>query len=298
MRKRETINVLWIFALLATAITNPAILWSQIPPDSSIVQDLDTFIARAMATDLAPGLAVAVVRGNDVIYAKGFGFADKQSRQPVTADTQFYIASTTKSFTALAGTLLASRGLIDLDSSLSRALPRAKFHPQISQDQITLRDLLTHTHGIMPGGPVDFRTAYTGEFTNDQLLDLMRFHGPAPTAKAFSYSNLGYNIFALVLDGKFEEGWKQVLQHEVFEPLGMRSTTAWMSKAAANRLAQPYELRPSGPQPVPSYGEGIAPSPPFRQFFTASPEGEGRGGNRPKIEYAAAFVYVLSNNSG
>ncbi len=236
--------------LAAALISSPLPLWAQATPDPAIIQDLDAFIARAMATDVTPGLAVAVVRGSDVIYAKGFGFADKERGRRATADTQFYIASTTKSFTALAAVLLASRGVIDLDAPLSRALPGAKLHPQLSADQITLRDLLTHTHGIMPGGPVDIRTAFTGEFTNEQLLDLLRFHAPAPAGRAFAYSNLGYNVFSMVLDNEFKEGWKQVLQREVFDPLGMRSTTAWMSKSDPNRLAQPYELRASGPQRV------------------------------------------------
>lgn len=218
--------------------------------DSDIVHDLDAFIARVLATNATPGVAVAVVRGSDVVFAKGFGFADKEAERRVTADTQFYIASTTKSFTALTAALLASRGVIDLQMPLSDALPGVKLHPQLSPGQITLRDLLTHTHGIMPGGPVDLRTAYTGDFTNQQLMDLLKVHAAAPNGRSFAYSNLGYNIFSLVLDLKLREGWKQVVQREVFDPLGMRSTTAWMSKADTNRLAQPYELRAAGPERV------------------------------------------------
>ena len=210
-------------------------------------QDLDAFVARTMALGAVPGLAMAVVRGGDVIYAKGFGFADREAERRVTAETQFYIASTTKSFTALAAQLLAARGVIDLDTSVRRALPNATFHPQVQADQITLRELLTHSHGIAPGGPVDFRTAYTGEHTNAQLLDLLRFHGPASTGKAFAYSNLGDTICGLALDEKLPEGWKAVLQREIFTPLGMRGTTGWMSKTNPNNRALPYELRGSGP---------------------------------------------------
>jgi len=213
--------------------------------DPTIVRDLDAFIERVMATDLTPGIGVAVVRGTDVIYAKGFGFADRERSRRATADTQFYVASTTKSFTALAGAVLASRGLIDLDMSLTRALPGAKWHPQVSPDQITLRDLLTHTHGIA-GGPIEIRTAFTGEFTNAQLLDILKFHGPAATGRSFAYSNLGYNVFGMVLDEKFKDGWKHVLQGEVFDPLAMQSTTAWISKVDPNRQAQPYELGAGG----------------------------------------------------
>ena len=248
--------------LTAMLFCNPLTAFAQTSPDAdaAIVRDLDAFIERVMATDLTPGLGVAVVRGANVIYVKGFGFADRERRRRATADTQFYIASTTKSFTALAGALLASRGLIDLDMPLSRALPGAKFHPEVSPDRITLRDLLTHTHGIR-GGPIEIRTAFTGEFTNAQLLDILKFHAPAPTGRSFAYSNLGYNIFGMVLDEKFKEGWKQVLQREVFDPLDLRSTTAWISKVDPNRLAQPYELRAgSAPERV-----DYAKRPPIRR---------------------------------
>ena len=125
----------FMVALLAAMLFwNPLTAFAQTSADAdvAIVRDLDAFIERVMATDLSPGVGVAVVRGADVIYAKGFGFADRERRRSATADTQFYIASTTKSFTALAGALLASRGLIDLDMPLSRALPGAKFHPEVS----------------------------------------------------------------------------------------------------------------------------------------------------------------------
>jgi CubicO group peptidase (beta-lactamase class C family) len=212
--------------------------------------DIDAFVAQMMATGLTPGLAVGVVRGDAVIYAKGFGFADRERKRPVTPDTQFYIASTTKSFTGLAASALAQRKAVDLNQTLAQALPGVTFHATLAPDNITLRDLLTHTHGIRPGGPVDLRTAYSGDFTTEQLLQLIRLHPAAPGGKAFAYSNLGYNVFSLVLDTRFKEGWKNVLDREVFQPLRMTSTTAFMSKADPDRLAQPYEYRIDRPERV------------------------------------------------
>ena len=193
--------------------------------------DIDAFVAQMMATGLTPGLAVGVVQGDAVVYAKGFGFADRERRRPVTPETQFYIASTTKSLTALAAAVLANGKPSISISPLTQALTGVTFNSDLSPDAITLRDLLTHTHGIRPGGPVDLRTAYTGDFTNEQLLRLLQLHPAAPTGRAFVYSNLGYNIFSLALDARFPEGWKSVLDREVFRPLGMTSTTALLSKA-------------------------------------------------------------------
>ncbi len=159
----------------------------------SVAADLDAFAHRVWQTGVSPGLSIAVVRGSEILYLKGFGYADRESRRPVTNDTQFYIASTTKSFTALAASLLAERGEIDLDASVNRYLPSVAWHPSLSPASITLRNLLTMTHGIRPGGPVDLRTAYTGEFTHADLLRLLADHPPAEAGRAFRYSNLGYN---------------------------------------------------------------------------------------------------------
>jgi CubicO group peptidase (beta-lactamase class C family) len=207
---------------------------------TTFVTDFDSFIARAMATGFSPGMAVAVVQNDTIIYSKGFGVANLTTRRPVDADTQFYIGSTTKSFTALTAAALAARGDMDLDAPLSTYLPQARLGPGLDPETITLRSLLTHTHGIRPEGPVDFRTAFTGEFNDGQLIDLLRFHPPATTGRAFSYSNLGYNIFSLVLDTKYKEGWKALIDREVFRPLDMTRTTAFVSQADRMNLAMPH----------------------------------------------------------
>lgn len=76
-------------------------------------------------------------------------------------------------------------------TSLTRHLPAVTWHSEVSPEDVTLYALLTHTHGIKPGGPVDIRTAYTGDFTNDQLLRLLRLHPPSQTGRSFVYSSLG-----------------------------------------------------------------------------------------------------------
>src|SRR5688572_16727549 len=93
---------------------------------------LDSVLASIFALDLAPGLSVAVVRDTQVIYAKGFGWADVEARRPVTPETIFYIASTTKSFTGLAAVLLDEQGRLDLDAPLSRYLPGAKLQAPLT----------------------------------------------------------------------------------------------------------------------------------------------------------------------
>lgn len=217
------------------------------PADRGFDRDrLDAFVTQAMTLDLAPGLAVAVVKDGKRVYARGFGEADRESGRVVRPETLFYVASTTKSFTALAAALLHHRGLLDLDAPLRRSLPAARLHAPLSADAITLRDLLTHTHGISNDGPVVFRTAYSGDFTEPQLLDLLAEHAPAARGRAFAYGNLGYLMAGQVMEAAVGGSWKQIVEREVLQPGGLKATTAWRSRLNGDRVAHPYRLTGAG----------------------------------------------------
>ena len=217
---------------------------------SRAVPPLDPLIKAIFELDLAPGMAVAVVSGDELVYEAGFGYADVKARRLVTPETLFYIASTSKSFTAFAAALLHDESRLDLDAPLSGYLPTLVMKPPLSADEITLRDLLTHTHGIQQGGPLEFRTAFTGEFTNDQLIQLLGTYDPSPNGRVFRYGNLGYNVVGLAMESALCKGWKEVLQSEVFGPLGMTKTTAYRSQADPSSLAMPYRMGPDGVTPL------------------------------------------------
>jgi CubicO group peptidase (beta-lactamase class C family) len=212
-----------------------------------LTTNLDPLLGRVFSLDLAPGMAVAVVDRDRLVYERGFGLADLERNTPVTPDTLFYIASTTKSFTALAAALLDEQGLIDLDASLSSYIPSLAFRSPLSADKISLRDLLTHTHGIRQTfGPVVVRTAYTGEFTNGQLIRLLGEYEASPQGRVYQYGNLGYNIAALALETALGVGWKELIEREVLAPLAMLDTTAYRSAADPNRFAMPYRAESHG----------------------------------------------------
>lgn len=224
---------------------------------TSTTSALDSTLAQIFALDLAPGLSIAVVRDTQVIYAKGFGWADVEARRPVTPETIFYIASTTKSFTGLAAVLLDEQGRLDLDAPMSRYLPSARLQAPLNPDSITLRSLLSHTHGIDNDGPIVFRTAFSGEHTNDQLIALLAAHPAAKTGREYVYGNIGYNVAGLAMDATLGESWRDVLQRMIFQPLGMTSTSAYVSRMPRERLAQPYRWEPTGFARAP-YNKGDA----------------------------------------
>ena len=218
----------------------------EVIPTSGAGAELGAFIERAMALDLAPGMAVAVVRGEDVAFLAGYGSADLEAGRPVTSETPFYIASSTKSFTGTAAAILATRGLLDLDAPLSAYLPDVTLQAPLSADSITLRHLLTHTHGLNNGGPIVIRTAYTGDHDPQTLLALLQEQPAGEQGRDFQYGNMGYNVASLAMDAELGRGWKDVLAEEIFAPLGMESTTAYMSRVDREARALPYGWEPGG----------------------------------------------------
>jgi CubicO group peptidase (beta-lactamase class C family) len=216
-------------------------------PSTALTAQLDSVMNALVALDATPGAGIVVVRDTAIIYMKGFGYADIEAKRRFTPETGFYIASTTKSFTGLAAALLDRKGVFKLDAPLHQYLPSLKLKAPLDADSITIRSLLTHTHGIGNSGPVTLRLAYSGEYNGD--ADLIRFleeHEAAKTGRAFSYGNIGYNVAALAMDAATGKSWKDVLQSELFTPLGMKRTSAYVSKFSRNDLATPYRWTPAG----------------------------------------------------
>ena len=206
--------------------------------DALVTETLDRF-------GTVPGLTVAVVRNGQIVYARGFGEADREAGLAATPDTPFYIASATKPFTALLAALHDRDGTLRLDDSLADLFPDVAFSPQIEADEVTVRQLLSHTAGI-DNGPIGFRAAYTGQHTPAEMRRLLAgtvVEEDAPRG-TFEYTNVGYNILSLRLDTLDGGPWQDQLADRIFAPLGMTRTTAFASEAAAWGPAVPYAVHP------------------------------------------------------
>jgi CubicO group peptidase (beta-lactamase class C family) len=208
---------------------------------------MDTVATSFFALNGAPGMAVIVVQGDRILYRRAFGKRDIESNRPFTAQTPFYIASGTKSFTGLAAAILDDRGAWDLDSSLTRYLPGIRLRSPLSPDSITIRSLLAHTHGISNSGPLPIRLAYTGDLpTAADRRRALALHAAAQGGRSYAYGNIGYNVAAMAMEEVTRRTWQQILQREVLHPPGMRHTSPFVSDYDASELAQPYQTTPSG----------------------------------------------------
>ena len=163
-------------------------------PKTINFSELETTVNEELKATNIPGAAVAVVQGDRVVFAKGLGVSDVETGTPVSPDTLFRIASTTKMLTAAALVTLAEQGKIKLDAPVGKYVQGLS--PKLSQ--VTVHQLLSHTAGVRDGfsfnSPHDDSAlgTFIRSWTDDYLV--------ADPGEVFSYSNLGYALAGFVLE--------------------------------------------------------------------------------------------------
>jgi D-alanyl-D-alanine carboxypeptidase len=183
----------------------------------------DKWIALDRHNHQIPGIAVGIVHNGELIWGKGYGFADLEKRTPVTLDTRFRIASITKSFTAAAIMQLRDAGKLRLDDPVRQSVPWFDLRYE-GAPEITIRHLLTHTSGL----PRDASIAHWTDnvFQSwDEVIRTTRERRPTmPPEQDFSYSNLGYSLLGAVIENVSGEDWEGYIQRHILDPLGMNNT--------------------------------------------------------------------------
>ena len=173
--------------------------------------------------DSVPGASVVVVQDGHVALTRAYGMADLESGVPAATATNYRLASLTKQFTAIAVLLLVRDGKLALDTPLTDVLPEFPDYDRT----ITLRHLLTHTSGVPDYEPFVSDTQSWQVKDRDVLDILMRTDGTDfPPGSAYSYSNSGYALLALVVERASGQSFADFLHDGVFEPLGMDGTVA------------------------------------------------------------------------
>ena len=168
-----------------------------------------------------PGMSLAIVKDDKVIYSKGLGFKDFENKVPATADTQFAIGSSTKAFTGLSVLMSVDEGKFSLDDSPKKILPYFKMADPETDKNMTIRDLLTHSSGL---NRTDI-AMITGKLDRPQLI---RVAGEAkPIGKLrerFGYQNLMYATAGEVVAVAQGKPWEKFVPERILKPLGMTNS--------------------------------------------------------------------------
>lgn len=182
---------------------------------------VDLAVADEMTRQHLSGLALGIVIDGELVYSKGYGFADLDAKTPPDLDTAYRIGSLTKSFTSLGVLALRDDGVLTLDDPLVRWVPEAAglVYPTLDARPITLRQLLTHTSGL-PREYDRTKTATEGEIFA-QLQGLVLENPPGQT---FVYSNLGFVLLGATVAHASHARFREFITKRIFQPLGMTAS--------------------------------------------------------------------------
>lgn len=232
---------------LALLLTAPAL--AQTPPPTTIAENPDVQAAERlfsawlegqMAYRGLPGVAVGVVHDQQLVWSKGFGFADVEAKKPMTEQTRFRIASNSKLFAAIAILQLREAGKLRLDDPVVRYLPWFKPKPAGPDDgAITIEQLLSHSSGLQREAG-DHWSSFNFP-TEAELIKLMPERQAAfPPQTRWKYSNLAFAVAGMVVEKITGQRWADYVQARIVTPLQMTGTSIDTQDPG---LAVPYASR-------------------------------------------------------
>ncbi|HEY6502543.1 MAG TPA: serine hydrolase [Chitinophagaceae bacterium] len=211
-------------------------LHAQKPTDPRL-KGLDTFALRILKEWNAPGVTIAVVEKNKVIYAGGFGYRDYEKKLPVTENTLFAIGSCTKAFTASMLGMLVKEGKVDIDKPVREYLPELKFQNEYTNDHATLRDMMCHRTGL----PRHDYSWYGSTASRSELLARIQYQEPSVALRErYQYNNFMFMAQGMVIEKLTGKSWEENMKERIFKPLGMSQTNMSvidMEKATDRSLA-------------------------------------------------------------
>jgi CubicO group peptidase (beta-lactamase class C family) len=234
MKKRILLTVL-IF-LLSVGIQAGAGLKA---PAKDPLQGLDAYIVKAMKDWELPGLAVAIVKDDKVILAKGYGLREIGKSDPVDENTLFAIGSNTKAFTSTALALLVQEKKLSWDDHATDYLKGFQLYDPYVTREITVRDLLSHRSGLGRRGDLLW---YGQDFSREEILRRIRFLKPDSSFRSqFGYQNIMFLAAGQIIPAVTGMSYDEFIKERLFKPLGMtRSNTSPQDLVGLDNVAAPH----------------------------------------------------------
>lgn len=260
---KRVVVVLFVFIAARMPLRGQTQALASDPEFRSTVQILSTWVKAQMEYAGIPGLAIAVVHDRELVWSAGFGVRDLSTKEPVTPQTLFRIASITKTFTSTATLILRDRGRLGLDDPVAKHLPWFTYRNAYPDEPVTIRQLLTHTSGLPREAAFPYWTDY--EFpTREQMIEAFKTQESIfEPGTRIKYSNLAMALLGEVVAKASGMPYGQYIQTAILDPAGMKSTSVTLTPEFQKRLATGYGRRmPDGsrkPAPVMD-SRGIAPA--------------------------------------
>src|SRR5262245_28470015 len=255
--------LLALFAALLVPIPQSVRAEDQLSPPAKYkdaVAALESWLKEEVAAKKLPGLSIALVDDQTIVWARGFGFADPHLKTPATADTLYRVGSVSKPFTTLLLMLFVELGLIDLDAPIQDYLP--DFQPvNKTGKKITLRQMVSHRSGLVRESPVGNYFDETGPSLADMVKSLNKTELVYTPETKTSYSNAALSTVGYLLERMGKERFEALIQKKLLDPIGMKDSSFDPSPTQRKLLATALMWNYQGREfPAPTWDLGMAPA--------------------------------------
>ena len=215
---------------------------------------LDSIILAYQNSLSIPGIATLIIKDNEVVWNKNYGYRNLQYQLPVEDSTIFLIVSISKTLLATAVMQLWENGMIDLEKNINNYLPNGftVANPRFPSDTITVKMLLTHTSSILDNGSIEIPLISCGDSPislNSFLVNYLtpggsyyslNNYGNYRPGEQWNYSNPGAALLALIVENLTGKTFDQYCRDSIFIPLSMNSASWFLAGMDTNQIATPY----------------------------------------------------------
>ncbi len=255
-RPRVRLTILVLITLFARLPSPQSLSAQQVD-----LEAIDHWIESLMDDWPTPGLAVGIVYGDSLVFAKGYGVRTLGAPQPVDAHTLFAVASNTKAFTAAALGLLIHQRVIGWEDRVVDLMPAFQMYDPWVTREMRIRDLLTHRSGLATFGGDHLWIGAAND--RDEIIARIRYLEPVgPFRASFQYQNLMFLVAGQIIPAVTALSWEETVRQHIFGPIGMTESSTSVhdlegiaNVAAAHEVVQ-GELRPVEYDDV----DGVAPA--------------------------------------
>lgn len=200
------------------------------PDYSDMLQVIDLWLDAQRDFDKLPGISVAIVQDQDIIFKKGYGYADVDKKVPIKPETIFSICSISKLFTSIAVMKLWEQGSLRLDDSLGALLPSFKVKQQYTETvPITVHSLLTHSSGLYRDADSSWNEPnfyfQTREELRKSVLEKQTLY---PSSVYFQYSNVGMSLLGEIVAEKSRKSYIDYIEENILKPLQLNNTHPYL----------------------------------------------------------------------
>jgi CubicO group peptidase (beta-lactamase class C family) len=194
----------------------------------SVFEKYRQLIPKRMAEDKVPGVSLALVDRDGILWAAGFGYTDYNRKKPVTTDTMFLICSMSKTITTTAVMVAVQDGLLELDVPIIEYWPQFTVNSRFEENpekKITLRHLLSHTSGIAFEAPLGNGREPSYVSLEEHVLSVSDTWLRHKVGERYSYSGFGYDLVAYIIQVQSGQPFAKYIEDKVFTPLNMTNCT-------------------------------------------------------------------------